>query len=123
MLIIKSGTKIDKSNVNKLFIFDDLMHESEIVARLEELAKELNLFNPEVQITIATNRNFVISFLRVLALESGNLDQFRIEYSNLDGTSSVQTLDESGDLTFSSDDFREENTKLIMRVLSYANDH
>ena len=119
MLIIKSGTNLDLAYANKLFTFDDLTHESEIVARLEELAKELDLFNPDVQLTIATNRDIVIWTLRVLALESGHFDQFRIEYDNLDGTKFVHHLDDRGNLVGDWDGFRTENFKLMMRALNY----
>lgn len=118
MLIIKSGTNIDKSYANKLFTFDDLTHESEIVARLEELAKELDLFNSEVQLTIATNRDLVIETLRVLALESGNFDQFRIEYDNLDRTASSQSMDDKGNLSLNENDYRDVSTNLMMRALN-----
>ena len=119
MLIIKSGTNIDKSYANKLFTFDDFTHESEIVARLEELAKELDLFNSEVQLTIATNRDLVIETLRVLALESGNFDQFRIEYNNLDGTTAIQSLDKNGNLNDVRYDYRDASTNMMMRALDY----
>lgn len=119
MLIIKSGTNLDRAYANKLFTFDDLTHESEIVARLEELAKELDLFNPDTRLTIATNRDVVIYALRVLALESGNFDQFRIEYDNLDGTKFVHHLDDRGNLVGDWDGFRTENFKLMMRALNY----
>lgn len=119
MLIIKSGTNLDRAYANKLFTFDDLTHESEIVARLEELAKELDLFNPDTQLTIATNRDVVIYALRVLALESGHFDQFRIEYDNLDGTKFVHYLDDRGNLVGDWDGFRTENFKLMMRALNY----
>lgn len=119
MLIIKSGTNLDRAHANKLFTFDDLTHESEIVARLEELAKELDLFNPDVQLTIAANRDIVIYALRVLALESGNFDQFRIEYDNLDGTKFVHHLDDRGNLVGDWYGFRTENFKLMMRALNY----
>lgn len=119
MLIIKSGTNIDESYANKLFTFDDLTHESEIVARLEELAKELDLFNSEVQLTIATNRDLVIETLRVLALESGNFDQFRIEYCNLDGTTAIQSLDKNGNLNDVRYDYRDASTNLMMRALDH----
>lgn len=120
MLIIKSGTNIDKSYANELFTFGDLMHESEIVARLEELAKELDLFNREVQLTIATNRDLVIETLRVLALESGNFDQFRIEYDNLDGTTSVQSHDKNGNLNNVKDDYRDVACDIVFRALTHA---
>lgn len=119
MLIIKSGTNLDLAYANKLFTFDDLTHESEIVARLEELAKELELFSPDTQLTIATNRDVVIFALRVLALESGHFDQFRIEYDNLDGTKFVHHLDDRGNLVGDWDGFRTENFKLMMRALNY----
>ena len=119
MLIIKSGTNLDRAYANKLFTFDDLTHESEIVARLEELAKELDLFNPDTRLTIATNRDVVIYALRVLALESGNFDQFRIEYDNIDGTKFVHHLDDRGNLVGDWDGFRTENFKLMMRALNY----
>ena len=119
MLIIKSGTNLDRAYANKLFAFDDLTHESEIVARLEELAKELDLFSPDVQLTIATNCDVVIFALRVLALESGHFDQFRIEYDNLDGTKFVHHLDDRGNLVGDWDGFRTENFKLMMRTLNY----
>lgn len=119
MLIIKSGTNLDRAYANKLFTFDDLTHESEIVARLEELAKELDLFSPDTQLTISTNRDIVIFALRVLALESGNFDQFRIEYDNLDGTKFVHHLDDRGNLVGDWDGFRTENFKLMMRALNY----
>lgn len=119
MLIIKSGTSLDLAYANKLFTFDDLTHESEIVARLEELAKEIELFSPDTQLTIATNRDIVIFALRVLALESGNFDQFRIEYDNLDGTKFVHHLDDRGNLVGDWDGFRTENFKLMMRALNY----
>lgn len=120
MLIIKSGTNIDKSFINNLFVFDDITPESEIVARLEELAKELDLFNLETQLTIATNRDLVIWALRVLALESGNFDQFRIEYDNIDGTKFVHQLDDRGNLVGDCDGFRTENFKLMMRAAEYV---
>ena len=120
MLIIKSGTNIDKSYVNKLFVFDDLTHESEIVAKLEELAKELDLFNPEVQLTIATNRDLVIETLRVLALESGNFDQFRIDYDNLDGTKSIQSHDKYGNLNYVKDDYRDVTCDIAFRALTHT---
>jgi len=123
MLIIKSGTNIDKSCINKLFLFDDVTPESEIVARLEELTKELDLFNPETQLTIATNRDLVIYALRVLALESGNFDQFRIEYDNIDGTKFVHHIDDRGNLVGDWDGFRTENFKLMMRAVNYVRDH
>ena len=123
MLIIKSGTNVDRSYANSLFTFDDLTPESEIVARLEELAKELDLFNPETQLTIATNRELVIFALRVLALESGHFDQFRIEYDNLDGTKFVHYLDDRGNLVGDWDGFRTENFKLVMRVADYVLNH
>lgn len=119
MLIIKSGTNLDLAYANKLFTFDDLTHESEIVARLEELAKELELFSPDTQLTIATNRDVVIFALRVLALESGHFDQFRIEYDNLDGTKFVHHLDDRGNLVGDWDGFRTENIKLMMRALNH----
>lgn len=119
MLIIKSGTNLDRAYANKLFTFDDLTHESEIVARLEELAKELELFSPDTQLTIATNRDVVIFALRVLALESGHFDQFRVEYDNLDGTEFVHYLDDRGNLVGDWDGFRTENFKLMMRALNY----
>ena len=119
MLIIKSGTNLDLAYANKLFTFDDLTHESEIVARLEELAKELELFSPDTQLTIATNRDVVIFALRVLALESGHFDQFRIEYDNLDGTKFVHHLDDRGNLVGDWDGFRTKNFKLMMRALNY----
>lgn len=119
MLIIKSGTNIDKSCINELFLFDDITPESEIVAKLEEIAKELDLFNPETQLTIATNRDVVIWTLRVLALESGNFDQFRIEYDNIDGTKFVHHLDDRGNLVGDWDGFRTESFKLMMRALNY----
>ena len=122
MLIIKSGTNLDRAYANKLFTFDDLTHESEIVARLEELAKELDLFNPDTRLTIATNRDVVIYALRVLALESGNFDQFRIEYDNIDGTKFVHHLDDRGNLVGDWDGFRTENFKLMMRALNYNRD-
>ena len=117
MLIIKSGTNLDRTYANELFTFDDLMHESEIVARLEELAKELEIFNPDTQLTIATNRDIVIYALRVLALESGHFDQFCIEYDNLDGTKFVHYLDDCGNLVGDMDGFRTETYKLMMRAL------
>ena len=120
MLIIKSGTNLDKSYINSLFVFDDIIPEAEIVARLEELAKELDLFNPEVQLTIATNRDLVIYALRVLALESGNFDQLRIEYDNIDGTKFVHHLDDRGNLVGDWDGFRTENFKLMMRAAEYV---
>lgn len=123
MLIIKSGTNIDKSYINNLFVFDDITPESEIVAKLEELAKELDLFNPETQITIATNRDLVIWALRVLALESGHFDQFRIEYDNIDGTKFVHQLDDRGNLVGDFDGFRTENFKLMMRAADYVLNH
>ena len=120
MVIIKSGTNIDKSCINKLFVFDDITPEAEIVAKLEELAKELDLFNPETQLTIATNRDLVIWALRVLALESGNFDQLRIEYDNVDGTKFVHQLDDRGNLVGDFDGFRTENFKLMMRAADYV---
>ena len=117
MLIIKSGTNLDRTYANELFTFDDLMHESEIVARLEELAKELDIFNPDTRLTIATNRDIVIYALRVLALESGHFDQFYIEYDNLDGTKFVHYLDNCGNLVGDMDGFRAETYKLMMRAL------
>ena len=120
MLIIKTGTNIDKSYANELFTFGDLMHESEIVAKLEELAKELDLFNPEVQLTIATNRSLVIETLRVLALESGNFDQFRIEYDNLDGTKSIQSHDKNGNLNNAKDQYRDVLENILFRVLTHT---
>lgn len=120
MLIIKTGTNIDKSYANELFTFGDLMHESEIVAKLEELAKELDLFNPEVQLTIATNRDLVIETLRVLALESGNFDQFCIEYDNLDGTTSVQSHDKNGNLNNVKDDYRDVICNIVFRALTHT---
>ena len=117
MLIIKSGTNLDRTYANELFTFDDLMHESEIVARLEELAKELEIFNPDTQLTIATNRDIVIYALRVLALESSHFDQFYIEYDNLDGTKFVHYLDDCGNLVGDMDGFRTETYKLMMRAL------
>ena len=123
MLIIKSGTNIDKSYINKLFLFDDVTPEAEIVAKLEELAKELDLFDPEVQLTIATNRDLVIETLRVLALESGNFDQFRIEYDNIDGTRFVHHLDDRGNLIGDWDGFKTESFKLMMRAVKYVRDH
>lgn len=120
MLIIKSGTNLDTSYINKLFVFDDITPETEIVAKLEELAKELDLFNPETQLTIATNRELVIFALRVLALESGNFDQLRIEYDNIDGTKFVHYLDDRGNLVGDWDGFRNENVKLVMRVADYV---
>ncbi len=119
MLIIKSGTNLDRAYANKLFTFDDLTHESEIVAIREDLAKERELFSPDTQLTIATNRDVVIYALRVLALESGNFDQFRIEYDNLDGTKFVHHLDDRGNLVGDWDGFRTENFKLMMRALNY----
>ena len=123
MLIIKSGTNIDKSYINNLFLFDDVTPEAEIVARLEELAKELELFNPDTQLTIATNRDIVIWALRVLALESGHFDQFRIEYDNLDGTKFVHHLDDRGNLVGDWEGFRTESFKLMMRAVKYVRDH
>lgn len=120
MLIIKTGTNIDKSYANELFTFSDLMHESEIVAKLEELAKELDLFNPEVQLTIATNRYLVIETLRVLALESGNFDQFRIEYDNLDGTKSIQSHDKNGNLNNVKDQCGDVLENILFRALTYT---
>lgn len=120
MLIIKTGTNIDKSYANELFTFSDLMHESEIVAKLEELAKELDLFNPEVQLTIATNRYLVIETLRVLALESGNFDQFRIEYDNLDGTKSIQSHDKNGNLNNVKDQYGDVLENILFRALTYT---
>lgn len=120
MLIIKTGTNIDKSYANELFTFGDLMHESEIVAKLEELAKELDLFNPEVQLTIATNRDLVIETLRVLALESGRFDQFRIEYDNLDGTKSIQSHDKNGNLNHAKDDYRDVTCDIAFRALTHT---
>lgn len=120
MLIIKAGTNIDKSYANELFTFGDLMHESEIVAKLEELAKELDLFNPEVQLTIATNRDLVIETLRVLALESGNFDQFCIKYDNLDGTTSVQSHDKNGNLNNVKDDYRDVICNIVFRALTHT---
>lgn len=117
MLIIKSGTNLDRTYANELFTFDDLMHESEIVARLEELAKELEIFNPDTRLTIATNRDIVIYALRVLALESGHFDQFYIEYDNLDGTKFVHYLDDCGNLVGDMNGFRTETYKLMMRAL------
>lgn len=120
MLIIKTGTNIDKSYANDLFTFGDLMHESEIVARLEEIAKELDLFNPEVQLTIATNRDLVIETLRVLALESGNFDQFRIEYDNLDGTAAIQSHDKNGNLNNVKYDYRDVTCDVVFRALTHT---
>lgn len=120
MLIIKTGTNIDKSYANELFTFGDLMHESEIVAKLEELAKELDLFNPEVQLTIATNRDLVIETLRVLALESGRFDQFRIEYDNLDGTKSIQSHDKNGNLNNVKDQYGDVLENILFRALTYT---
>ena len=123
MLIIKSGTNVDRSYANSLFTFDDLTPESEIIAKLEELAKELDLFNPETQLTIATNRELVIFALRVLALESGHFDQFRIEYDNADGSKFVHYLDDRGNLVGDWDGFRTENLKLVMRATDYVLKH
>ena len=120
MLIIKSGTNIDKSFINNLFVFDDITPESEIVARLEELAKELDLFNPETQLTIATNRDLVIWALRVLALESGRFDQFRIEYDNLDGTKSIQSHDKNGNLNNVKDQYGDVLENILFRALTYT---
>lgn len=120
MLIIKTGTNIDKSYANEIFTFDDLTHESEIVAKLEELAKELDLFNPEVQLTIATNRDLVIETLRVLALESGSFDQFRIEYDSIDGTKSVQSHDKNGNLNYVKDDYRDVTCNIVFRALTHT---
>ena len=120
MLIIKTGKNIDKSYANELFTFGDLVHESEIVSKLEELAKELDLFNPDVQLTIATNRDLVIETLRVLALESGNFDQFRIEYDNIDGTKSVQSHDKNGNLNNVKDDYRDVTCNIVFRALTHA---
>lgn len=120
MLIIKTGTNIDRSYANELFTFGDLMHESEIVAKLEELAKELDLFNPEIHLTIATNRDLVIETLRVLALESGNFDQFRIEYDNLDGTKSIQSHDKNGNLNNVKDQYGDVLENILFRALTHA---
>ena len=120
MLIIKTGTNIDKSYANDLFTFGDLMHESEIVARLEELAKELDLFNREIQLTIATNRDLVIETLRVLALESGHFDQFCIEYDNLDGTAAIQFHDKNGNLNSVRNDYRDVFCDVMMRALTHS---
>ena len=120
MLIIKTGTNIDRSYANELFTFGDIMHESEIVARLEELAKELDLFNQETQITIATNRDLVIETLRVLALESGRFDQFRIEYDNLDGTKSIQSHDKNGNLNNVKDQYGDVLENILFRELTYT---
>ena len=120
MLIIKTGTNIDKSYANELFTFGDLMHESEIVAKLEELAKELDLFNPEIHLTIATNRDLVIETLRVLALESGRFDQFRIEYDNLDGTKSIQSHDKNGNLNNVKDQYGDVLENILFRALTYT---
>lgn len=120
MLIIKSGTNIDKSYINSLFVFDDITPESEIVAKIEELAKELDLFNPETQITIATNRDLVIWALRVLALESGHFDQFRIEYDNIDGTKSIQSHDKYGNLNYAKDDYRDVTCDIAFRALTHT---
>ena len=120
MLIIKTGTNIDRSYANELFTFGDLMHESEIIARLEELAKELDLFNQETQLTIATNRDLVIETLRVLALESGRFDQFRIEYDNLDGTKSIQSHDKNGNLNNVKDQYGDVLENILFRALTYT---
>ena len=120
MLIIKSGTNLDKSYINKLFVFGDITPEAEIVAKLEELAKELDLFNPEVQLTIATNRDLVIETLRVLALESGNFDQFRIEYDNIDGTTAIQSHDKNGNLNNVKNDYRDVTCNVVFRALTHT---
>lgn len=96
------------------------MHESEIVAKLEELAKELDLFNPEIHLTIATNRDLVIETLRVLALESGRFDQFRIEYDNLDGTKSIQSHDKNGNLNNVKDQYGDVLENILFRALTYT---
>ena len=119
MLIIKSGTNLDRAYANKLFTFDDLTHESEIVARLEELAAELELFSSDTQLTIATNRDLVIDTLRVLALESSNFDQFRIEYDNLDGTTAVQSIDEKGNMNNVKCDYRDTSIEIMTRAMTH----
>ena len=75
MLIIQTGN-IEKTT--DILTFKDTMLEKDISKETEVVLKNLDVFNPEVIITVSTNREIVVLTARVLAAESGNLDQFRI---------------------------------------------
>ena len=95
MLIIQTGN-IEKSS--DILTFKDSMLEKDISKETEVVLKELDVFNPEVLITVSTNREIIVLTARVLAAESGNLDQFKIEFIDDNGNKFYQHLDDRGNL-------------------------
>ena len=80
------------SYIQKYNAWKDISKETEAVL------KNLDVFNPEVLITVSTNLVIVILTARVLAAESGNLDQFKIEFIDDNGNKFYQHLDDRGNL-------------------------
>lgn len=95
MLIIQTGN-IEKTT--DILTFKNSMLEKDISKETETVLKNLDVFNPEVLITVSTNLVIVILTARVLAAESGNLDQFKIEFIDDNGNKFYQHLDDRGNL-------------------------
>lgn len=95
MLIIQTGN-IEKTT--DILTFKNTILEKDISKETETVLKNLDVFNPEVLITISTNLVIVILTARVLAAESGNLDQFKIEFIDDKGNKFYQHLDDRGNL-------------------------
>lgn len=95
MLIIQTGN-IEKST--DILTFKDSMLERDISKETEQVLTNLDVFNPDNLITVSTNREIVVLTARVLAAESGNLDQFKIEFIDDNGNKFYQHLDDRGNL-------------------------
>lgn len=95
MLIIQTGN-IEKTT--DILTFKNTMLEKDISKETEAVLKNLDVFNPEVLITVSTNLVIVILTARVLAAESWNLDQFKIEFIDDNGNKFYQHLDDRGNL-------------------------
>lgn len=95
MLIIQTGN-IEKTT--DILTFKDSILEKDISKETEQVLTNLDVFNPDNLITVSTNREIVVLTARVLAAESGNLDQFKIEFIDDNGNKFYQHLDDRGNL-------------------------
>lgn len=120
MLIIQTGN-IEKTT--DILTFKNTMLEKDISEETEAVLKELDVFNPEVQITVSTNLVIVILTARVLAAESGNLDLFKIEFIDDNGNKFYQHLDDRGNLVGDDECWKITYQKdLIFRLVSTFKD-
>ena len=120
MLIIQTGN-IEKTT--DILTFKNTMLEKDISKETETVLKNLDVFNPEVLMTVSTYLVIVILTARVLAAESGNLDQFKIEFIDENGNKFYQHLDDRGNLVGDDECWKIAYQKdLIFRLVSTFKD-